>query len=224
MWNMATARAQRAFLSGALGALLLTGAVNVAATEEPAFEMLARIGEVEIRRYAPYVVAEVDVEESFEDASSRAFGTLADYIFGNNNTGTKLAMTAPVAQFPADAAKASAGDPSMMTATAPSDAGVYTVRFILPATTTLSTAPTPLQPEVRLSEVQPRTMAVVRYTGTWSKENYDAHESRLLAALSTSEIEPVGQPEWARYNQPLTPWFMRRNEVMIEVHLPHGTL
>jgi hypothetical protein len=60
-------------------------------------------------------------------------------------------------------------------------------------------------------------MAVHRYSGTWSEERYSEHENMLLDALAVDRIETVGEPVFARYNAPFTPWFLRRNEIMIEV-------
>ncbi len=60
-------------------------------------------------------------------------------------------------------------------------------------------------------------MAVHRYSGGWSEERYDAHEKILLDSLATDRVETVGAPVFARYDAPFTPWFLRRNEVMIEV-------
>ena len=46
------------------------------ALEEPKFEVIAEFDDVEIRRYEPYVVAEVDVSND-----SSGFRKLAGYIF-----------------------------------------------------------------------------------------------------------------------------------------------
>ena len=60
-------------------------------------------------------------------------------------------------------------------------------------------------------------MAVHRYSGGWSEERYAEHEKILLEALATDRIETLSPPVFARYNAPFTPWFMRRNEVMVEI-------
>ena len=76
-------------------ALMIVGAPSMA-IEEPEFEIIRTTEHYEIRQYAPYIVAEVDVAGDNGDAGSRAFRILANYIFGNNQGGTKMAMTAPV--------------------------------------------------------------------------------------------------------------------------------
>ena len=54
------------------------------AIEEPDHEVTRTLGSVELRRYAPYVVAEVVFDVSAEDAGNQAFPILAGYIFGKN--------------------------------------------------------------------------------------------------------------------------------------------
>jgi hypothetical protein len=68
------------------------------AIEEPDYEVTRQIGGVELRRYAPYVVAEVVVDAAAAEAGQRAFPILAGYIFGKNKGEKKYAMTAPVTQ------------------------------------------------------------------------------------------------------------------------------
>ena len=60
-------------------------------------------------------------------------------------------------------------------------------------------------------------MAVRRYSGTWSENRYRDNEDQLLAALDDDSIDVIGDPVFARYNAPFTPWFLRRNEVMVEI-------
>jgi hypothetical protein len=65
-------------------------------------------------------------------------------------------------------------------------------------------------------------MAVHRYSGGWSEARYEEHERILLDALAIDRVATTGTPVFARYNAPFTPWFMRRNEVMIEVDWEDG--
>ena len=88
------------------GVLVLALALSLLATpshaiEEPAFEVSRRIGDIEVREYAPYVVAEVVLKGSAQDTGNRGFRILAGYIFGKNKGEQRLAMTAPVTQAPA---------------------------------------------------------------------------------------------------------------------------
>jgi hypothetical protein len=69
------------------------------AIEEPNYKLLVQEDRMELRAYAPFTIAEVKVQGSFDEASRRGFRLIADYIFGNNRSVTqpdrseKIAMT-----------------------------------------------------------------------------------------------------------------------------------
>jgi len=182
------------------------------ATEQAKYRVLDTIGSVEIRQYEPQLVAETEVEAELEAAGNKAFGRLAGYIFGKNKGAQKIAMTAPVMQ--------REGEKIAMTAPvtqALNPAGKYLVRFTMPAAYTRESLPEPLDPTVHIAEQPARRVAALRYSGTWSRKNYENHLSELRAALVQAALHPVGEPTWARYDPPWTPWFLRRNEVMFEL-------
>lgn len=180
------------------------------AIEEPAYEVVQRLDGAEVRLYAPYVVAEVVVDGAAEDAGNAAFPILAGYIFGKNRGAQKLEMTAPVTQTAAPV-KLAMTAPVTQTA-AP---GGHLVQFVLPRSVTLATAPQPLDPRVQLREVPASRVAVIRYSGFWSQANYDEHLAKLQAALRNAQLTWVGEPVLSRYNPPITPWFLRRNEIWL---------
>lgn len=196
--------------------VILIGSTAMA-IEKPEFEVLMETPEYEVRRYAPYIVAEVDVGGAFGEAGSEAFRILAAYIFGDNAPGEKMEMTAPVES-------RSAREGVRMAMTAPvissdADVGVdtYTYGFVMERKYTMETLPEPKDARVKLRRQDPRVVAVRKYSGRWTETNYRQNESSLLAALEADGIESRGEPILARYNSPFTPPFLRRNEVMIEV-------
>ncbi len=180
------------------------------AIEEPKYEVIRQFDNVELRQYAPYVVAEVVLDATAEEAGSRAFPILAGYIFGKNKGERKFAMTAPVTQ---------SATPVKMEMTAPvtqaAAPGGMRVQFVLPEGVTLESAPEPLDPRVQLRVVPASQWAAIRYSGTWSQANYDEHLVKLQAALAAAGVATQGEPVLARYNSPMTPWFMRRNEIWL---------
>ena len=179
-----------------LALALLAAPMLAHAIEEPAYEVLRPLGDqIEIRRYAPYVVAEVLVSGTAEDAGNQAFRILAGYIFGKNKGEKKLEMTAPVTQ-----------------AAAP---GGFLMQFVLPKGVTLESAPEPLDPRVQLREVAATRLAAIRYSGFWSQDNYDEHLAKLKAALQAADLSWTGEPVFSRYNPPFMPWFLRRNEIWL---------
>ncbi len=182
------------------------------AVEEPAFTTVKSFPTFEIRQYGGYTVAEVIVDETAEDAGNRAFPILAGYIFGKNKGERKLAMTAPVTQTAA---------PLKMEMTAPvtqsAAKGGMLVQFVLPADITMDNAPEPLDSRVMLRAVPPKRVAVIRYSGFWSDANYNKHLRELQDGLRAAGIAWKGEPVLSRYDGPMTPWFMRRNEIWLNV-------
>jgi hypothetical protein len=202
----------------ACGALLLL-AGNAMAIETPEYQVVETYPNFELRRYEPYLVAETRVTGGFDEVGGEAFRVLADYIFGNNRARTEMAMTAPVNQ----RAASEEGERLAMTApvTQRPDAaegeGTYVVSFIMPSSYTLETLPEPLSPRVSIRRQPERLMAARRYSGWWSEANYRENEAILLRAVEAAGLKPVSAPVYARYNSPFSLWFLRRNEVMVEV-------
>jgi hypothetical protein len=180
------------------------------AIDEPDYEVIRKLDNVEVRQYAPYVVAEVVLNATADEAGNQAFPILAGYIFGKNKGEKKFAMTAPVTQTAA---------PVKMEMTAPvtqaAVQGGMRVQFVLPKGVTLESAPEPLDPRVQLRLVPASQWAVIRYSGTWSRSNYEEHLALLRAALDKARVATQGEPVLARYNPPFTPWFLRRNEIWL---------
>jgi hypothetical protein len=183
-------------------------------TEEPGFEMLGRAGPVEIRRYAPRVVAETDVEGDAEAARNAGFRRLAGYIFGANRGGARIAMTAPVTQAPAEGTRIAMTAP---VAQQPAGPGRWTVQFFMPSQWTLATLPAPEDQAVRLREVPGETMAVLRFSGDRGAEAVAARRAELLRILAGTAWAPQAEPVAWFYDPPWTlPW-LRRNEVAVRV-------
>lgn len=185
------------------------------AIETPKFTLVETFGDVELREYAAVVVAETEVEGEQSDVGNEAFSRLAGYIFGKNGGAKKIAMTAPVIQAPVEE-----GTRIAMTAPVtqqPSGAKRWQVQFTMPAAFTLETLPTPNDSRVHLRVVPPRRVAAVRYSGTWSQANYREHLQKLEAGLTRRGLVAKGSPIWARYDPPWTPWFLRTNEILVEV-------
>ena len=89
----------------------------------------------------------------------------------------------------------------------------YTYAFVMESRYSMDTLPTPVDSRIRLVEMPARTMAVHRYSGSWSSRNYRKHETILLTALQNDAVEMSGEVYLARYNSPFAPWFLRRNRI-----------
>lgn len=187
--------------------LLATGNLAMA-TEEPQYTVIRTNPVFEVRRYEPYLVAETVVSAAADDAGNEGFRILAGYIFGKNKGARKIEMTAPVAQAPARI--------SMTAPVAQSPvSGGYVVQFAMPREWTLETLPEPLDSRVVLRELPARKLAVIGYSGTWSRSRYEENLKTLQDALAEAGLVWRGEPMWARYDPPWKPWFLRRNEIWL---------
>ena len=179
--------------------------------EKPKYKVVSSHQNIEIRDYPPMIVAETDVVGERDKAIREGFGIIADYIFGNNLIGEKVAMTAPVTQ--------QTSKKIAMTAPVIQQGGgeAWQVRFIMPASYTLDTLPKPKNPAVVLKEVKAKRFAVIRFSGMAGERSLKRHTDQLNAFLQSQKINAQSSPTYAFYNPPWTLPFLRRNEVMIEV-------
>lgn len=195
--------------------LLFTG--NAMASEEAKYHVLREENGFELREYESHILAETTVDGEFEDAGNKAFGRLFKYISGYNKQQQKVAMTSPVGQEPSS---------QKIEMTSPvgqqKQDGKWVVSFMMPASFTLETTPEPKDPNVSIRQVPKRLIAAVRYSGFWSEENYRLNLEKLKDWMSDNRLTPLGEPIWARYNPPFTPWFLRRNEILIPVASPES--
>jgi SOUL heme-binding protein len=194
-------------------AALLAAHGAALAYEQPPYEVHQVFEGFEIRRYAPYWVVEAEVAGDFDSASNAAFRKLFDYISGNNRQQQKVEMTAPVVS-------RDVGQKIEMTVpvlTRSTGASRYAMQFMLPSSFTADTVPQPLDPELRVRQLDAQWVAARTYSGRSSERNYRDNEAELLRLLQAAKVVPMGPPSLAIYNGPFTPWFLRRNEVIVPV-------
>lgn len=200
----------------AVAAAAVTSACTVVGvrdgTEEPRYDVVGLVNGAEVRRYAPRLAAEVTAGGDEVAARSEGFGPLARFIFGANEGGAKVAMTAPVAQAPSE--KIAMTVPVTQERTA---GGEWTIRFFMPAEYTAETLPRPKDARVRIVTVPEETYAVLRFRGSTGPDAVAAQKTRLMAALATGPWAPVAEPEAWFYDPPWTIPNLRRNEVVVRV-------
>ena len=185
-------------------------------TEEPAHSVEKLADGVEIRRYGPRIAAETTVTADEEAARNIGFRRLAGYIFGGNHDDAKIAMTAPVAQQPGGGR----GEKIAMTAPVSqraADDGEWVIRFFMPAEKTMTSLPQPNDPTVRLVTVPAETVAVRRFTGSYSHNVIASQTAALRQTLRETGFEPVGAPCAWFYDPPWTVPMLRRNEIAVPV-------
>jgi hypothetical protein len=77
--------------------------------------------------------------------------------------------------------------------------------------------PRPNNPNVQLHALAAERLAVVRFSGLARQDDVAARTLALSRFVVTQHFLAIGQPSLAQYDPPWTPWFMRRNEMMIPV-------
>ena len=193
--------------------VVATLAGTAMAVEEPAFTQVLREGDFELRDYPALVAAEATVAGDQKEAANKGFRLLAGYIFGANKRRQKIAMTAPVAQ-QAASEKIAMTAPVAQSQTA---AGTWVVRFIMPKAYSLQTLPVPDDARVSLRNIEPARFAVLRFSGLAQSGDVQTRSNELLVRVQSHRLRSIGPVTLAQYNPPWTLWFMRRNEVMVEV-------
>ena len=217
-------------LSVALIGLLLgiLGTSNAMATEEPKYEVVFSEGDMEVRRYAPMLIAEAEVEGSMDEASNKGFRLIADYIFGNNQSSdseqrSKIAMTAPVTVEPQSSRISMTAPVTVEAQSAETDmqaARRWRIHFVMPSQYTLDTIPRPRNSAVKLREVPASHHAVHRYSGFNTLSRVQKKTEELLQWTAAKSLTITGNPQLSRYDPPWTLPMFRRNEIMVEITAP----
>lgn len=167
-------------------------------TVEPAYTFEGRIGELEIRRYAPRIEAQTRLTvPDFETALDEGFRRLAKYLFGANDRRSTLAMTVPVMTMPR--------------------ATTHTVTFVMPPGMTLDALPRPEDERIQLVHGPARRVAVLRFAGRYNDDVMLEQTRRLHELVTAADLEVRGQPVFASFDPPTTLPFLRRSELWIEL-------
>jgi len=186
------------------------------AVDEPEFNLTFKDNNLEIREYAPKILAQVSVKGKFDEASSKGFKLLADFIFGNNistDGSSKIDMTAPVVMEPVS---------EVIDMTAPViTEGInneWIISFIMPKEYTLDTLPKPNNKNITITSLAVEKYAVIVFSGLVRKSNYDEQVNLLENFIVKRKLKTIGPVQIARYNPPWTLPFFRRNELMIRIN------
>ncbi len=175
--------------------------------EEPSYNLIKKYSEFEIREYFPYIIAYTDVVNTFNGSSNSGFRILANYIFGGNKSSNKIKMTAPVIQEPTS-------EKIEMTAPVIQEKreNSYRIAFIMPQKHTLSTLPQPIDPRVKIKEIEKEIRAVYTFKGWATEKRVKAKQESFIRLLEHYNLV-YKQIKLAQYDPPFTPPYMRKNEL-----------
>lgn len=227
-------RASRSFINPAIknirvGSLLVLLCIGHAmAIEEPKYDVIQTDGSFEIRKYAPILIAETFVDGDMDEASSKGFRLIADFIFGNNqvtdsNASSKITMTAPVTAEPVSKKIAMTAPVTAEPQSFESNmqaAKKWRIHFVMPSQFTLANIPKPKNDAVTLRDVPSKFFVVHSYSGFNSLARVQAKTDEALEWANRKALKVLGQPQLSRYDPPWTLPMFRRNEIMLEVAAP----
>ncbi|MEM9098941.1 MAG: heme-binding protein [Pseudomonadota bacterium] len=195
------------FLTGGVALTAFLGACawiyTTNSVEQPKYQLMRSDGAIEIRDYPELVTASVIRTGERWEAVRAGFRPLAGYIFAKERPGEKIAMTAPVTQ----------------RAGADQD---WTIQFIMPSDYALEDLPAPARTDVTLSTLPGTQRAAIRFSGVATDELIAEQEALLRAWMDSNGVTPTGAPIYAYYNDPFTPGFLRRNEVLFDLEAPNS--
>jgi len=193
--------------------------------EKPRYTIVGSFGNgIEIRKYQPYIVAEVrSRESSMKKATSSGFRQVAGYIFGKNKPrrssiysllsrssgpASKMKMTAPVRT----EMKTSSSVAKLQEE--------YSTSFVMGSKYEMGELPVPLNKNVTLRRIPGHFLAVKRFSGPPpTEEKVETYKAEILDTLSKNGLSASkGRTFVYQYHDPFaTPNFLRKNEVAVAV-------
>lgn len=170
--------------------------------ETAKYQVVRRIGKIEIRRYPDLILASTTASND-----NSAFMIIANFIFGNNKSKSKIAMTSPVIT----------SEKIPMTTPVITSRKNYKMSFVMPSNYTLKKLPKPNSNKVKIETQKSRKIAVLRFTGFTYESKLKKLEKIFIKSLAENKIKTKGDIFLMRYNSPWTLPFLRRNEIAVEI-------
>jgi hypothetical protein len=166
-------------------------------TEEQKYSLLRKYKDFEIRFYPSATIATISSNaKTYRDLSGPGFRKLAGYIFGGNETNTRISMTAPVQMDINDSAS--------------------TMSFVMPSSYNESNLPKPNDPNVVIKSTADEYVAVIRFGGYASDKDLKFYSEKLQNLLKENGIRSFGNYRFLGYNPPYQ-FIGRRNEIIVAV-------
>lgn len=181
--------------------------------EQAEYSVVEQKDGYEIRNYTKHLVARVTVTGTYDETLNEGFRIIAAYIFGENTTEQKIAMTAPVTE-------QKVSEKIAMTAPVTSeqtDEETRIISFVMPRSYTMETLPRPVDTRIQIVEVPEKKMAALSFSWFRNAKRVEKKETELLSLLDRDQVTVVGNPIYAGYNDPWTPPWLTRSDILVEV-------
>jgi len=165
--------------------------------EKQKYRVIKKEKEFEIRFYPPAIFATTrSVAKSYRELGNTGFRKIAGYIFGNNETSAKIAMTAPVHMDINEKGSS--------------------MSFVMPSEYTLDKLPRPTDARVELHESPAVYIAAIEFSGYANDQKINQYKDQLSQILNKKGIKTIGNPTYLGYNAPYE-LIGRKNEVVIAI-------
>lgn len=171
-------------------------------TQRQEFKVLQTYKDFELRKYQPYVLAEIKVSAQYSTATSSAFSSLFRYISKGNKGLQKIAMTAPVIAAQKDKI---------------ANENEWFVSFVMPSGIKFGHLPLPNDPQITLRELDAETCIATSFRGRATQEVADKKIQALRAAATKENIALSDETRICRFDPPFKPGFLQYNEIVIPV-------
>ena len=165
--------------------------------EQPKYKVVRKENDIEVRSYDKILMSSVKVYGNQYNALRNGFQPLVRYIGAKERVSEKISMTAPVIQTTND------------------ESENWTVSFAMPSKYNIENLPKPANDDIYFEEIQPSLAAVIRFSGVADTSLLTQKASVLKRWLELNGYTESSSPKFLFYNDPTTPGFLRRNEVMI---------
>jgi hypothetical protein len=166
-------------------------------TEEQKYTLIRQYREFEIRFYPSSTIATINSSaKTYRELSGPGFQKLAGYIFGGNESNTKISMTAPVQMDINDT--------------------VSSMSFIMPSSYSKENLPKPNDPGVHIKNTADEYVAAIKFGGYVSDEDLKFYSEKLQILLKENGISSIGNYRFLGYNPPFQ-FIGRRNEIIVTI-------
>ena len=165
--------------------------------EQPKYKVVRKENDIEIRKYDKILTSSVKEYGDQYTSLRKGFQPLVRYIGAKERDSEKISKTAPVIQTTND------------------ESENWTVSFAMPTKYNIDNLPKPANDEINFEVFLPSLAAFIRFRGVADTSLLDKKASALKRWLELNRYTELSSPKYLFYNDPTTPGFLRRNEVMI---------
>lgn len=165
--------------------------------EKQPYRVVKTEKEFELRYYPPATFATIkSTAKSYRELSGSGFRKIAGYIFGNNASSTKIAMTSPVHMDINDKESS--------------------MSFVMPSKYDVNTLPKPNDTKVEIHEMPGEYAAAIEFGGFANDASIRKHADALKELLDAKGIKTIGNFRYLGYNPPYQ-IIARKNEIVVAV-------